>query len=233
MQAEMNLEKDENALKNAQVKYKEKFQTLHYDLQITETPITKIAQNTEDLKEKIINNQNIISLNQVAKSYKIESSIEKLNLLPKVTITYRNLFNHPDPSLGFPNYMQTSFAVNANFNLLNINNYFASKKYSHEEKKKKAEAKMFKASYETESVNLWNDARHQEELILVLTKVVQNAKEIYNITKNEVRSGTKPFTEELRAKQDYNTTELSLIEARLKKAQNIQRLKFLTGMEAF
>ena len=57
--------------------------------------------------------------------------------------------------------------------------------------------------------------------------------EVYNITKNEVRSGTKPFTEELRTKQDYNTAELNLIEAKLKRTQNIARLKFLTGMNPF
>ncbi len=233
LQAEMNLENYQNILKNAQAKYQEKFKTLHAGLELVETPLFQIAKNVDELKEKITQNQNVIALNQTAKSYKIESGIEKLNLLPKVTITYRNMFNNPDSSLGFPNYMQSTFAVNANFNLLNITNYYGSKKNSHESKKKFAEAKIVKASYEIEATNLWNDTRHQEELILVLTKVVNNAREIYSITKNEVRSGTKSFTEELRTKQEYHTAELNLIEAKLKKMQNIQRLKFLTGMSAF
>ena len=233
MQAEMNLENYQNILKNAQARYQEKFKTLHTGLELVETPLFQIAKSVEELKEKITQNQKVIALNQTAKSYRIESGIEKLNLLPKVTVTYRNMFNNPDPSLGFPNYMQTTFAVNANFNLLNVTNYYGSKKNAHESKKKFAEAKIVKASYEIEAVNLWNDTKHQEELILVLKKVVNNAREVYNITKNEVRSGTKPFTEELRAKQDYNTAELNLIEAKLKRTQNIARLKFLMGMNPF
>ncbi len=233
LQSEMSLENSHNVVKNAQAKYQEKFQTLHTNLELSDGFLSEIATNIEDLKAKILQNQNVIALNQTAKTYKIESTIDKFNMLPKVTLTYRNLINHPDSSLGFPNYTQSTFAVNVNFNLLNVSNYLGSKRNYHESKKKMAEAKIVKNSYETEAVNLWNDVRHCESLIVVLTKVVNNSREVYNITKNEVRSGTKSFAEELRTKQDFHAAELNLIEARLKKAQNIQRLKFLTGARAF
>ena len=233
LKAEMNLENYKNLLQNAQEKYIQKFKIIHTDLTIPDTSLFSIANNIEELRNKILNNQNIIATNKLAQSYKIESNIEKLNLLPKVTLTYRQLFNNPDPSLGFPNYSQSIFSVNANFNLLNINSYFASKKYSHEEKKKKAESKLMKSSYETEAVNIWHETQHQEQMIIVLTKVVKNLQEVYLITKNEVRTGLKSYTEELLKKQEYQSAELELLNAKIKKAQNIQRLKFLTGQNTF
>ena len=94
-------------------------------------------------------------------------------------------------------------------------------------KKNYTEAKILIKNYTTELEYLWHDTIHQENVIKILHQVVQNAKEAYRITKKEVKSGSKSFTDEMLAKQEYTKAELNLLEAQLQKVENIYKIKFL------
>ena len=225
--SKMNVEKYQILFKEAQERYKVKFLVLHTDLSLPEASLSDIAPNLQTLKEQVKNNYAIQNANYTAQSYKNESQINKLALLPKITVGYRYALTQPDYHLSIPNYKQGTFIINATIDLLNITNYIGGRKYTIEEQKKKTEAKILTKNYIAEVEALWNDTKYQEELIEILSQVVKNAKEAHAITKQEVRSGTKSFTDELLAKQEYTMAELNLLEAKLKKVENIHRLKFL------
>ena len=227
--SQMNVEKYQILLKDAQEKYKVKFLTLHTDLSLPDASLSDVAPSLQTLKEQVTNNYEIQSANYTAQSYKNESQISNFGLLPKITIGYRYAMTQPDSHLSIPNYKQGTFVVNATMDLLNITNYIGGKKYAIEEQKNKTEAKILTKNYIAEVEALWNDTKYQEELIEILSQVVKNAKEAHAITKQEVRSGTKSFTDELLAKQEYTMAELNLLEAKLKKVENVHRLKFIVS----
>lgn len=228
--AQANLEKYKNDLDIAQKKYIDKFSVLHEDLVIPEPPLETVAKSLEDLKQLVQeNNQDLKSLRYTAKSLGSESRIAALDLLPTVTVGYREAYTKVDPALALPDYTQGTFYITARMDLLNLTKYMGSFRYNNDKNRKIAETKIAKKNYITEAESLWYDTKHQEGMIKVLQKVVTNSKEVYAITKREVEYGSKSFSDELQAKQDYTSSELQLLEARLKKAENVYRLKYLTG----
>ena len=95
-----------------------------------------VAPTLNALKTQLKNNQEIQSTQYVAKNYKTESQINSLALLPKIVAGYRYTAITPDQSLTIPQYKQGTFTITATFDLLNIKNYFAKKRYSADAQKK-------------------------------------------------------------------------------------------------
>lgn len=224
------LDKIQNQLKTAQQKYIDKFSILHSNLEIPTVSLSQVAKNLEDLKNIIERrNKDLQSLKYAANGYKSESYISAINMLPAVTVGYREAYTVLDPLLAQPNYQQGTFYVNARMDLLNMTKYLSTFRYNAEKNKKIAELKIAKMNYTVEAENLWNDTLNQEKTISVLERVVSNYKEIYKITQKEVRYGAKSFTDELEAKKNYTQSQIDLLEAKLKKAENIYKLQHLAG----
>lgn len=225
-----NVEQYKNNLTIAQKKYIDKFSVLHTDLTLPNPSLDIVAKSLDELKQLVQeNNQDLQSLRYAAKSYNSESYIAALDLLPTVTVGYREAYTRVDPILSIPNYTQNTFYISARLDLLNMTKYLASSRYNNDKNRKLFEAKIAKKNYVTEIESLWHNTKHQEEMIIILQKVVANSKEVYDITRKEVEYGSKSFTDELQAKQDYTSSELQLLEAKLKKAENIYKIKYLTG----
>lgn len=228
--SQAKLEKTNNDLITAQQKYIDKFTKLHTNLTVPEVSLSSVAKNITELKAAVeSNNQDLKSLEHAAKSYKAESYISAINALPTVTVGYREAYIIVDPILSIPDYRQGTFYIQAKMDLLNMSKYLSTFKNNNEKNKKIAEAKVIKKNHSTEAELLWNNTLTQEKMIDVLQKVVANSKEVYQITKKEVGYGSKSFTDELEAKEYYTKSEIDLLEAKLQKASNIYRLKYLTG----
>lgn len=233
LKAELEIQNQENILANALNQYQDKFsQTPPQQMELQEQNITEIAKNLEDLKEIIAQNHGISAIQKESDAYKIESQINKISLMPKVTVGYRQNFTNPDQSLSIPNYTQGTFSINANFNLLNIRSLFQAKQYHFNAQQKQIEAKVLLRQYLTEAEDLWKQVEYYTKLETVLEQVIKNTEETYIITKEEVKYGTKNFTDELLAKQNYHSAKLELLEAKLQKTAKIYRIKFLANQLA-
>ncbi|MFT4968074.1 MAG: outer membrane protein TolC [Candidatus Deianiraeaceae bacterium] len=227
--AKVSVKHYRNSLIIAKKRYKDKFSTLHKNMHIPNVSLYSVAPNIQTLKKQIQQNYAIKSTEYTAKAYKLESQINTLGLLPKVTIGYRHQFTNPDIQLQIPTYQQGTLSVNVQMDLLNFSSFFGSKKYQYGKLQKETEVKIMIRDHLTQAEELWNDTQHQQEMEKILQKVYRNTKETYDITKKEVKNGSKTFADELFARQEYASAELKLLEAKLQKVENIFQLKFLTN----
>lgn len=229
LKSETSVEEYEKEILIAKKEYQDVFQVLHTNLEIPEMSLSQIAQDETALEQMISESNAIRATELMAYGYKMESSVQKLSLLPKITVGFRHTFTNPDANLSLTNYRQNLFSVNATLNLLNIGNYFKAQKYSYDAQHQQNETRILRKNNLTEAKKLWHNTEHQEKLIEIYTQIVKNTKETYNITQKEVKAGSKSFLDESLAKQDYISAELNLLDAKLAKVENIYKLKFLTS----